>query len=242
MVSFGGDLVPARLIVRENRFLARVEIGGRANFAHIPNTGRLKEILTEGRRLHLAHADNPGRKTRYTVLLAEMGGVLVSIDSNVVNRMVEEYLAEKKFSPFSAYDDIKREWSKREWRHNNSRFDLFLSRSGSASPDEVPDLVIEVKGVTLMKDGVALFPDAVTLRGRKHLLELVGLKGTGYRAAVIFVAQREDVTSFSPNAENDPRFAEVLLKAKNAGVEIYSFASTVTLNGIEISGEIPANL
>ena len=237
MVSFGGDPVPARFLVRENRFLAKVEIEGKVNHAHVPNTGRLKEILTRGRRVYLTRADNPNRKTKYTVLLAEMEGILVSIDSGVVNRMVEEYLADKKFRPFSAYDRIRR-----EWRFEKSRFDLLLSRNKPKSHDKIPDLVIEVKGVTLARDGVALFPDAVTLRGTKHLTELARLKGIGYRAAVVFVAQRGDVTSFCPNTKNDPRFSGALSDAKEGGVEIYAFASDVMLQGIEILKEIPVKL
>lgn len=242
MVSFGEGLIPARFMVRENRFLARVDVEGKVKLAHLPNTGRLKEILTEGRRLYLDRADNPKRKTKYTALLADMDGVLVSIDSNVVNRMVHEHLADKKFPPFSGYDKIKK-----EWKYENSRFDLILSQGKSSkesSSDKTPDLVVEVKGVTLMRDSVALFPDAETLRGRKHLMELIKLKGMGYRyrAAVVFVAQREDATSFSPNAENDPRFTEALSEAKGGGVEIYAFASVVTLKGIEILREIPVRL
>ncbi len=237
MVSFRGDLIPARFLVRENRFLAKVDIGGKINLAHIPNTGRLRELLTGGRGVYLARADNSNRKTKYTVVLADMEGTLVSIDSVVVNRMVHEYLADKRFPPFSSYDNIKR-----EWRFENSRFDLLLSRSESTGPDETPDLVIEVKGVTLVKDGVALFPDAETLRGTKHLTELIKLKGIGYRAAVIFVAQRGDVTSFCPNTANDPRFSGALTEAKEGGVEIYAFSSNVTLKGIEIQKEIPVDL
>ncbi|MBN1571593.1 MAG: hypothetical protein JW984_00170 [Deltaproteobacteria bacterium] len=102
MVWYGGGLIPARFVARENRFMAKVEIGREVALAHIQNTGRLKEILTVGRRVYLIRADNPNRKTRYTVILADIEGTLVSVDSGVVNRMLHEYLADKKFPPFSS--------------------------------------------------------------------------------------------------------------------------------------------
>lgn len=108
--------------------------------------------------------------------------------------------------------------------------------------EDIPDLAVEVKGVTLVKDSIALFPDAETIRGRKHLRELLMLKEKGCRAAVFFVAQRGDATSFSPNSANDPRFSVALSEAKEGGVEIYAFSSNVTLTEIWILREIPVNL
>ena len=102
--------------------------------------------------------------------------------------------------------------------------------------------MVEVKGVTLVRDSVALFPDARTVRGRRHLLELKELKKLGYRTAVFFVVQRDDAKSFAPNFERDPSFAEALTEAKMGGVEIYAFTSKVTLKGLEITTELPVSM
>ncbi len=247
MVILNDNLVPATFQSRENRFLAKVAIQNKVELAHIPNTGRLGEILTVGRRVYLSRADSPKRKTKFTVILAEMDGTLISIDSTVVNTMACEFLGNKRFPPFADYNKVAR-----EWRFHSSRFDLFLSKDETVDkfPDkapensdgEIPDLVVEVKGVTLVRSSVALFPDARTDRGRKHLLELIKLKKLGYRTAVFFVVQRGDATSFAPNFERDPGFAEALTKAKIDGVEIHAFLSKVTLKGLEISREIPVSL
>ncbi len=247
MIILNGNLVPATFLSRENRFLAKVIIQNKVELAHIPNTGRLGEILTEDRRIYLSLTDNPKRKTKFTIILAEMDGTLISIDSTVVNKMTQEFLGDKRFLPFSAYRKITR-----EWKFHSSRFDLFLSKDETADkfPDkapeksdgEIPDLVVEVKGVTLVKDSVALFPDAQTVRGRRHLLELIKLKKLGHRAAVFFVVQRGDAKSFAPNYKRDPGFAEAMTEAKMGGVEIHAFTSKITLKGLEISREIPVSL
>jgi sugar fermentation stimulation protein A len=240
VVILNGNLVPATFLSRENRFLAKVTIQDKVELTHIPNTGRLREILTEGRMVYLSLADNPKRKTKYTVILAEMDDTLISIDSTVVNTMAHEFLGNKKFHPFSAYSKIRR-----EWKFHSSRFDLLLSKDETVDESkkrEIPDLVVEVKGVTLVRNSVALFPDAQTLRGQRHLLELIKLKKLGYRTTVFFVVQRGDAKSFAPNYRRNPSFAEALTEAKMGGVEIHAFTSKVTLKGLKITTEIPVSL
>lgn len=246
-------LIPARFITRENRFLARVTLDSNApdaekpgdgdarrvhpsgNFevpVHVPNSGRLGEILTPGRRVYLRREANPKRKTAYTLVLARMESTLVSIESVAANGMAREYFTADRFEPFRGYDVIEA-----ERRFGASRFDFFLSRSGRRD-DEPPGLFVEVKGVTLISDGLAMFPDAPTARGTKHLLELIDAVGEGYRAAVLFVAQRGDVERFTPNDRMDPNFGEALRTARERGVEIHAVSSRVTLDGMEIAGPV----
>jgi sugar fermentation stimulation protein A len=254
-------LIPARLIARDNRFLARVTLDAgdeseknRENIdiqgphppddpvvpVHVPNSGRLGEILTPGRRVYLRSETTPGRKTGYTLVLARMGATLVSIESVAANRMAREYFEKGGFEPFRGYDVIES-----ERRFGKSRFDFFLSRSGHTGGDASGDsgLFVEVKGVTLVVGGgLAMFPDAPTTRGTKHLLELIDAVGQGHRAAVLFVAQRGDVKRFTPNDRTDPAFGEALREAEKKGVEVYAVSSVVTIEEMEIVGPIPVLL
>lgn len=200
---------------------------------HVPNSGRLEEILTPGRSVYLRREADPKRKTAYTLVLARMKSTLVSIESVAANGMAHEFFASGRFEPFRGYDVIEA-----ERRFRASRFDFFLSRSGRRD-DDPPGLFVEVKGVTLVSVGLAMFPDAPTTRGTKHLLELVDAVGEGYRAAVLFVAQRGDVERFTPNDRMDPDFGEALRKARERGVEVHAVSSRVTVEGMEIIGPVP---
>jgi sugar fermentation stimulation protein A len=227
-VELSAELVRARFIARPNRFTAAVEVGGRRVTAHLPNTGRLGEILVPGRQVFLAPAKNPHRKTAFTLVLAEMDVTLVSVDSGAPNVLAYEYLKGRSFVPFSAYDTIRREVTL-----PGGRYDLLLTHDG------LPSLVVEVKGVTLVRDGCALFPDAPTARGTRHLEGLAQARARGLRAAVLFVVTRPDADSFSPNEGADGRFTAALSAARAVGVEAYAFVSRVTRRGAEIIGEIP---
>jgi len=255
-----GPLISARFITRENRFLARVTLdsindtvektegidvrqmhpsGGWIVPVHVPNSGRLTEILTPGRRVYLRRETNPGRKTGYTLVLAQMDSTLVSIESVAANAMAGEYFAAGEFDPFRGFDVIEAERC-----FGASRFDFYLSRSDS--PDDHSSqglgMFVEVKGVTLVSGGLAMFPDAPTTRGTKHLLELITAVREGYRAAVLFVAQREDVGRFTPNDRMDPDFGEALRKAGEWGVEVYAVSSKITIEEMEITGPVPVLL
>jgi len=252
-----GPLIPARFIVRENRFLARVIVdypedgeisteggdarqiptpGDRAIAVHVPNSGRLGEILIPGRRVYLRRETNPGRKTAYTLVLAQMESTLVSIESVAANRMASELFAAGGFEPFRGYDVIEAEKF-----FGKSRFDFFLSRSDSRQNDSSLDfgLFVEVKGVTLVSGGLAMFPDAPTTRGTKHLRELIDAINEGHRAAVLFVAQRGDVERFTSNDKTDPAFGGALREARRRGVEVYAVSSRVTIEEMEITGLVP---
>jgi sugar fermentation stimulation protein A len=221
-------LISAHFVARPNRFTATVDVRGHTVAAHLPNTGRLREILVPGRQVFLAPAKNTDRKTAFTLVLAEMDGTLVSVDSGAPNVLAYEYLRDGAFAPFAAYDTIRREVTL-----PGGRFDLLLCGEG------LPSLVVEVKGVTLVRDGCALFPDAPTVRGTRHLAGLTEARARGYRAAVLFVVTRADAVSFSPNVAADGGFCSALSAARAAGVEAYALVSRVAPEGAEIAGVIP---
>lgn len=199
-----------RFIARLNRFAIRVELGGEEITAHLPNPGRLREILTPGRRILLREAAGGKRKTRWTAIGADLDGILVSLDSTLPNRFLPGALASGAIPPLRGW-----EIALREPRLGAGRSDFLLARGGER-------LFLEVKSVTLVEDGVALFPDAPTARGRRHLLELAGAVGRGTRAAVLFVVQRPDAWRYAPNARTDPAFAEAFWEALRRGVEAYA--------------------
>ncbi len=205
-----GDKAWGSFIERPNRFSIWVDVNGRRELAHLPNPGRLLEILIPKRRVLLRRARSEKRKTRWTAVGADLEGMLVSLDSTLPNRFLPEALKEEAIPPL-------RGWriATREPRLGAGRLDFLLVRGDER-------LYLEVKSVTLVEDGVALFPDAPTSRGRRHLLELAGAVREGDRAAVLFVVQRPDAVRFGPNAETDPAFAEAFREALEGGVAMYA--------------------
>ncbi|NOX44289.1 MAG: DNA/RNA nuclease SfsA [Caldiserica bacterium] len=199
-----------RFIARPNRFAVWVEVDGTRELAHLPNPGRLREILTPGRMILLRGAASGKRKTRWTAIGADLSGMLVSLDSTLPNRFFPEALAAGAIPPFRGWDIAAV-----EPRLCAGRADFLLARGDER-------LFVEVKSVTLVKEGVALFPDAPTARGRRHLRELAGAVHGGNRAAVLFVVQRPDARRFGPNADTDPAFAEAFWEALELGVRAYA--------------------
>lgn len=223
-------LVTGKFIKRLNRFVARVNVGGREALAHVPSSGRMYELLVPGAQVYLAPAAAPQRRTEFKLLLVEYGNVLVSIDSLLPNRLLYQAFKDELIPGFSGYKTIRREFSYRE-----GRIDFLLSGSEK-------QCLVEVKSVTLVERGKALFPDAPTARGARHLTELASVMNEGYRAAVFFVVQREDGGHFSPNDRRDPKFGEALRLARSRGVEIYALNSRVTPQAVTLLGQMPVEL
>jgi sugar fermentation stimulation protein A len=227
-----GDLVQGEFVQRDNRFRVQVRLGGRVAPAHLPNSGRLGELLVPGRRLWLTPASveaQARRKTGYDLTLVEYRDRLVSVDARLPSALVAAALACGRLNRWGSYATVRREVF-----HGASRLDLLLDDSMAESP-----CWIEVKSVTLVEDGVALFPDAPTARGRRHLQELIEIVRAGERAAVVFVVQRSDPACFSPHPSADPAFADALRAASAAGVDIAAYSCNVTRQGIEIARSIP---
>lgn len=219
-------LIRGHFVRRDNRFRATVVVDAHETWAHVPNSGRLGELFTPGRPVWLAPATDPNRKTAYDLKLVEYAGGLVSVDARLPNPLFEEALA-TGLLPDLAFPIVEREVT----RHD-SRLDFRLS-----GPTGV--CWVETKSVTLVEDGVALFPDAPTRRGHKHLLELIDAIDSGDRAAVVFVVQRPDARCFAPHHEADPDLADALHQAAEAGVEVRACTCRVTQEELAIVGELP---
>lgn len=222
------NIVEARFLSRPNRFIAVVDIEGEKVTVHVKNTGRCRELLTEGCTVYLERSDNPNRKTAYDLVAVKKGELLINMDSQVVNYAAGEWLS--KGILFSESAVIKQEFTCGE-----SRFDFYIE-------DGERKAFLEVKGVTLEKDGTALFPDAPTERGVKHLRHLSRLCREGYEAYVLFVIQMKGVHGFYPNDEMHREFGDALRDAKKSGVKIIAADCMITPDSIEIDTEIPVHL
>ena len=217
---------------RPNRFIAEVEVDGQLEIAHVPNTGRCKELLVEDAIVWLEPSDNPNRKTKFSLHFVENKGVLVSLYSQQANSIVHDAIKEGKIKELYGYSYIQREKTV-----DNSRIDIYLANEdddccGMSFLED--SCYVEVKGVTLIVDGEARFPDAPTKRGAKHLKELIKLKKQGNRCVVFFLIQHPAGNSFRPNWDNDPNFSKTLNEAYEAGVEILVYKCDNQLDGIEL--------
>ena len=215
-------------ITRPNRFIAHVELDGETVVAHVKNTGRCKELLIPGARVFLYKSDKTERKTLYDLIAVWKGERLVNIDSQVPNMVFKEYMQSGK-----CIDGIT--LIKSEVKYSNSRFDLYVE-AGERK------IFIEVKGVTLEENGVAMFPDAPTERGVKHLNELVECVKNGYETWVVFVIQMKDVRYFTPNVKTHAVFGETLVAAERAGVKILAFDCEVTEDSLKIGKPVEVRL
>lgn len=223
-----GSKVKGRFLRRLNRFLAEVEIGGSIERCHVKNTGRLRELLVPGANVLCEIHGDPARKTRFSMTMVWSGKTLVSIDSQAPNRAAFAFVegGGLGFSP-----DILR----REVNWGDSRFDLYFEAGDRRG-------FVEVKGVTLLRQGTARFPDAPTERGTKHLRGLRQAAEAGYEAYVLFVIQREDAFAFAPNETSDPAFCAALREASEHGVHIMAVRCCVSEKGIKIAAPVPARL
>lgn len=224
------DVVKAVFVSRPNRFIARVLIDGREETVHVKNTGRCRELLREGVSVYLERSSNPARKTAFDLIATEKPhgegkSLLINMDSQVVNTAAAEWLCRAEL--FSKEASIRREYT-----YGASRFDFYIE-------DGDRKAFLEVKGVTLEKDGLALFPDAPTERGVKHLSHLCSALSEGYEAYVLFVIQMKGVHAFSPNEKMHPQFADALRKCKEAGVGILAYDCSVTPSSIDIDAPVP---
>ncbi|NLI60512.1 MAG: DNA/RNA nuclease SfsA [Clostridiales bacterium] len=212
----------AEFINRPNRFIANVEIDGKREAVHVKNTGRCKEIFTEGATVILEKATNPNRKTRYSVIAGYKGDLLINTDSQVPNTVVYDALVDKKIMEIQSITHIKREVT-----FGKSRFDIYFEKEDKKG-------FIEVKGVTLEDEGICKFPDAPTQRGAKHIYELIEAKRQGYSSYIFFLVQMEGMKYFTPNDETDPEFGQALRLAKENDVEILVYDSLVKEDEIVI--------
>ena len=226
-------LIRGTLIRRYKRFLADVQLeNGETVTAHCPNSGSMQACCQPGRPVYLSHHDNPKRKLRYTWELIHMPGSLVGVNTQIPNRLTAQAIAAGDVSELADYQTVRREVKVGE----RSRIDILLK-----SPDRRP-CYVEVKNCTLVTDGMAAFPDAVTVRGQKHLRELQQLVADGFRCAMFFLVQRMDARRFAPADHIDPEYGRLLRQVVRRGVEILVYDVHIDLAGIQLNAPVPYDL
>ena len=229
-IRFPGPLVAGRFVRRLNRFAALVEVAGRQEQVHVRNSGRLHELFTPGREVLLEAATTPARRTRFTLALVRLPTGYVSADAHLPNALVAEGLRCHAIPGFRRHRVLRREPAM-----GGGRADFLLAQGRRRC-------LLEVKSVTLVKEGVALFPDAPTVRGRTHVEHLIAARRRGLGAAILFVIQRSDVRAFAPNRDADPKFSETLRRASRAGVRVCAMRCRVGPKGVRFDRPIPVRL
>lgn len=225
-------VIQGTFIDRPNRFIANVRIEGEGDVpdpvvrCHVKNTGRCLELLVPGAKVVLSISDDPKRKTGYDLIAVYKGDLLINMDSQAPNAVVKE-----------SFEKIVGKCGNvvPEYRYGDSRFDFYAERNGEK-------VFAEVKGVTLESDGLALFPDAPTERGLKHIRELTGLAGSSYRCWVIFLIQMSGVRGFSPNYAMQPELGRACEEAVAAGVNVVAYDCTVAEDSLWLGDEVPVIL
>ncbi len=230
-MEFKKELVHGHLIKRYKRFLADVVLDdGSEVIAHCTNSGSMKSCLEEGAEVWLSPVEDPKRKTRFTWEMIRIGEQWVGINTSHPNALAFEWISQGLIPGLEGITGLKREV---KWE--DSRFDLY--GEGVNTP-----CFIEVKNVTLREGKKALFPDAVTERGRKHLNTLIRVKRSGMRAVMLYVVQRLDVHIFSPAREIDPEYGKALDEAVKRGVEIIVAQAKVSPTEIRFHRLLPVAL
>lgn len=225
------NIVKGKFIERPNRFIAYVNVNGEKNnpqVVHVKNTGRCKELLVPGATVYLEATENPNRKTKYDLVKVIKGERLINMDSQAPNKVVEEWLRDNQL-----YKDTTLVAA--EKTYGDSRFDFYIEGDGKKA-------WVEVKGVTLEREGVALFPDAPSDRAVKHIEHLIKATKEGYEAYIMFIIQMEGIKYFTPNRETHIKFAETLCKAEKAGVKVLAYDCNVTETGVEINKPVEVKL
>lgn len=227
-----GRIKEGTFLLRKNRFVAEVMVDGVQETVHVKNTGRCAELLPRGARVFLALSDNTERKTAYDLVAVikstDRGELLINMDSMMPNLAVGEWL--RSGALFGKEAKIRPEYT-----HGDSRFDFYIELENRR-------ILLEVKGVTLEDKGVAMFPDAPTERGIKHLQGLIDAQKEGFEAYVLFVIQMKGVHTFKPNEITHKAFADKLRQAKNSGVAVLAYDSIVTERGLTISDPVTVEL
>jgi len=222
------NIKSGRFLSRPNRFIAHVEIDGRAEICHVKNTGRCRELLVPGAAVIVQEAGNLNRSTKYDLIAVYKGGRLINMDSQAPNRVFSEWL--KSAELFGNITLIRPEYT-----YKSLRFDFYVEADGKR-------ILAEVKGVTLEENGIVLFPDAPTQRGVKHLLELCESMKDGYCAYIAFIIQMEGVRYFTPNNGTHKEFGDALKAAQACGVRILALDCRVTEDSLTVKDSVEVRL
>jgi sugar fermentation stimulation protein A len=226
-MKFKKPLVHGRLIKRYKRFLADIELDDKTIVtAHCTNSGSMKSCLENGAEVFLTPVDDPARRTKFTWEMIKIDGSWVGINTMMPNLLAFEVLSSGAIDELNGFSEIKREVT---WE--DSRFDVMAK-------NDTETCFIEVKNVSMKVGDFALFPDAVTTRGRKHLETLMRAKASGMRAVMLYVVQRSDVSKFSTADEIDPEYGATLRKAIAHGVEVFAIQAKVTPDEITLAKQL----
>lgn len=261
-------ILTGTFLSRPNRFIAHVDLKGRVLVCHVKNTGRCRELLVPGTTVILEYHPNAaalGRKTEYDLIGVYKDKLLINMDSQAPNRAAWEWMEAMKGQAFpgpapvsgsAAGTHEENPWGmgapsriplwtpeglRREVTHGDSRFDLAFTLAEINGGRQVPALM-EVKGVTLEKDGMTLFPDAPTLRGVKHLEGLAAAVGEGYETYILFVIQMKGIKGFKPNDATHPEFGDALRAAASRGVHVLAYDCIVTPGTMTVDKPVPVLL
>ncbi len=229
-MKFPTPLLQGHLIRRYKRFLSDIELdSGERVTAHVANPGAMTGLAEPGMEVWLSRSDNPKRKLAFSWELVRVGRHLVGVNASLPNRLVEEALGLGTVKELAEYGSLRR-----EVRHGrNSRIDFLLREK------DLPDCWLEVKNVHLKRGTLAEFPDSVTARGTKHLLELSDAVANGSRAVMLYVVQRMDCKTFSIAADIDPVYGAALTEAKRKGVETLCYVCKIRRDGVRLDSPLP---
>ena len=211
---------------RYKRFFADVALEDQIVTAHVPNTGSMKTCWAPGWKVLVTQNDDPKRKLRYTLEMTHNKNSWIGINTSRPNKMATEAIKNGVIKEFRGAENIRP-----EVKVGNSRIDLL-----------VDGCYVEVKNVTLSEGRKALFPDAVTTRGQKHLKELIDIKNDGKKAAILFVVQREDIECFDSADSIDPEYGRLLRRAQKEGVEILVYGCRLSPKETSIKAPLPCVL
>ncbi|MCG8411557.1 MAG: DNA/RNA nuclease SfsA [Bacteroidales bacterium] len=228
---FSTPLIHGYLIKRYKRFLADIKLdNGQIVTAHCTNSGTMKSCLEDNAEVYLTPVNDPNRKTKFTWEMIKINNNWVGINTGNPNKLAFDAIKNKEIELLNNYNFVKR-----EVKFEDSRFDIMAK-------NENETCFVEVKNVTLKDKNYALFPDAVSSRGKKHLETLVKVKKQGMRAVMLYIIQRIDVDIFAPAKEIDPEYAKTLIWAYNKGIEIIPIQAIVSPRKIVLGKQLPFEL
>jgi sugar fermentation stimulation protein A len=231
-LKWSEPLIQATILKRYKRFLADIDLGEKTITAHVPNTGSMTSCWEPNWKCALSVSKNPDRKMPHTLELIHNGESWIGVNTMNANKLAKIWLTKNLIPELSGYKTIVP-----EKKIGQSRVDFYLEDHDTQVP-----CYVEVKNVTLKKDGLAQFPDSVSERGQKHLQELMEIKKSGLRAAMLYIVQREDVDKFAPASAIDAKYAELLKEAMHSGVEIYVYQCRMGLEELTLGRSLPVEM
>jgi len=227
-MEFTKSLIKGKLIKRYKRFFVDIKLDKEIVIAHCPNTGSMKGLLDEGNEVFISKNDNPKRKLKYTLEIIKVKKKLVGVNTHFANKIAYHGLSNNLVKEVSNSDNIKSE----VFFNKETRFDFLVKKNKQK-------IFVEVKNVTLLRDEkIAEFPDAVTLRGSKHLKALIEAIKKGYKSYLLFLVQIQDVESFKIAKDIDKEYYKNYLLAKKAGVIFLAYRCKINAKGIQIEQKL----